>query len=303
MLFGVDIFIHSQLLETNSHQSARTAEAISIVTQEISKGTADQTVETEKTARKMGELAKQIETVVAKSHEMEEISSVAIQQSLDSKKVADRLMDKAKETGDITKAFTKDLNELNSSVEEIRNITEMIGYIAEQTNLLALNASIEAARAGQYGLGFAVVAEEVNKLVVKSQNAAQMIEANINRILERTRISNKTAERAYVIVEEQLLAVQQAQQSYDAIIKALETIVARNADMYESIRKMNNVKEETLVSISSISTVSEEAAASAQEVTASAQEQAAIAAEVSRLAKEQLVMADKLVASISVFKD
>lgn len=202
MLFGVDIFIHSQLLETNSHQSARTAEAISIVTQEISKGTADQTVETEKTARKMGELAKQIETVVAKSHEMEEISSVAIQQSLDSKKVADRLMDKAKETGDITKAFTKDLNELNSSVEEIRNITEMIGYIAEQTNLLALNASIEAARAGQYGLGFAVVAEEVNKLAVKSQNAAQMIEANINRILERTRISNKTAERAYVIVEE-----------------------------------------------------------------------------------------------------
>lgn len=303
MLFGVDIFIHSQLLETNSHQSARTAEAISIVTQEISKGTADQTVETEKTARKMGELAKQIETVVAKSHEMEEISSVAIQQSLDSKKVADRLMDKAKETGDITKAFTKDLNELNSSVEEIRNITEMIGYIAEQTNLLALNASIEAARAGQYGLGFAVVAEEVNKLVVKSQNAAQMIEANINRILERTRISNKTAERAYVIVEEQLLAVQQAQQSYDAIIKALETIVTCNADVYESIRKMNNVKEETLVSISSISTVSEEAAASAQEVTASAQEQAAIAAEVSRLAKEQLVMADKLVASISVFKD
>lgn len=303
MLFGVDIFIHSQLLETNSHQSARTAEAISIVTQEISKGTADQTVETEKTARKMGELAKQIETVVAKSHEMEEISSVAIQQSLDSKKVADRLMDKAKETGDITKAFTKDLNELNSSVEEIRNITEMIGYIAEQTNLLALNASIEAARAGQYGLGFAVVAEEVNKLVVKSQNAAQMIEANINRILERTRISNKTAERAYVIVEEQLLAVQQAQQSYDAIIKALETIVTCNADVYESIRKMNNVKEETLVSISSISTVSEETAASAQEVTASAQEQAAIAAEVSRLAKEQLVMVDKLVASISVFKD
>jgi len=100
-----------------------------------------------------------------------------------------------------------------------------------------------------------------------------------------------------------LLAVQQAQQSYDAIIKALETIVTCNADVYESIRKMNNVKEETLVSISSISTVSEETAASAQEVTASAQEQAAIAAEVSRLAKEQLVMVDKLVTSISVFKD
>ena len=97
--------------------------------------------------------------------------------------------------------------------------------------------------------------------------------------------------------------MQQAQQSYDAIIKALETIVTCNADVYESIRKMNNVKEETLVSISSISTVSEETAASAQEVTASAQEQAAIAAEVSRLAKEQLVMVDKLVTSISVFKD
>lgn len=298
-----EVLEHSQLLETNSRQSARTAEAISVVTQEISNGTAQQTMETEKAARKMGELAKQIEKVVAKSHEMEEVSSAAIQQSQTSKEAADRLMDKAKETDAITRAFTKDICELNASVAKIRNFTEMIGYITEQTNLLALNAAIEAARAGQYGLWFAVVAEEMTKLAVQSQKAARMIDTNINQILERTRISNQTAERAHVIVEEQLLAVQQARQSYDEIIKAMQTIVTRNADVHESIQKMNNVKEETLVSISSISTVSEETAASAQEVTASAQEQAAIAEQVSMLAKELLAMADKLVASISVFKD
>ncbi|HYH03572.1 MAG TPA: methyl-accepting chemotaxis protein [Bacillota bacterium] len=294
---------HSQLLEINSRQSARTAEAISVVTQEISKGTAEQTVEAEKAARKMGELAKQIETVVAKSHEMEEISSAAKHQSQTSKEAADRLMDKAIETDAITKAFANDICELNASVAEIRNITEMISYIAEQTNLLALNAAIEAARAGQYGLGFAVVAEEVNKLAVKSQNAAQMIDSNINQILERTRISTQTAERAHDIVEEQLHAMQQARQSYEAIIEAMNTIVARNSDVHESIQKMNNVKEETLISISSISTVSEETAASSEEVTASAQEQAVIAEQVSKLANELLKMADKLVTSISVFKD
>lgn len=298
-----EVVTHSHILESNSKQSARTAEAISLVTQEISKGTAEQTVEAEKTSLKMDELAKQIETVVSKSQEMEQISVDAKKLSLASKAVTDKLLGKAQETDYITNAFAKDITELNKSAGEIRNITDLITRIAEQTNLLALNAAIEAARAGDYGLGFAVVADEVNKLAVQTQNAARMIEDNLNKIVMKTQVSAKTAERAHVVVEEQFKAVCQAQESNDAITEAMNTIVLRISDVNDYIRQMNQIKDNTINSISSISAVSEENAASAEEVNASSQEQASIAEQVSALANELLNMADKLVEIVSVFKD
>ncbi|HEY8462531.1 MAG TPA: methyl-accepting chemotaxis protein [Bacillota bacterium] len=298
-----EVLNNSQILESDSNHSARTAEAISTVTQEISKGTAEQTVETEKAARQMADLARQIETVAQKSNEMETASRETIKLSSDSKAVIDQLIMKANQSDQITNTFSNDLRELYTSAGEIRKITEVIAHIAEQTNLLSLNAAIEAARAGEHGTGFAVVAEEVNKLAAQSQNAAQMIETILKRIQDKTKVSNQTAKQAHTIVAEQLMAVQKTQGSFDLITEAMNTIVLKIADVNEYIQQMNKVKDATLAFISNISAVSEETAASSQEVTAAAEEQASIAEQVNRLAQEYTKIADKLVASIAVFKD
>lgn len=297
-----EVLNHSKILKENSAQSAQTAEAVSLATGEITKGTTDQTQEAERASQRMTELANQIEAVVLKSNEVEQFSAMVRKMSVESKNVVLDLMHKAKDTGNITNTVIHDIHQLSSSASEIRTITEAITNIAEQSNLLALNAAIEAARAGEMGLGFAVVAEEINKLAAQSQVSAKTINGILKEIQAKSDTSSQTALTAHKIVEEQLLAVQKAQKSFDEIIVAVDKIVDRMSEVNENIHEINTVKENTISSIMNISAISEETAASTEEVSASTEEQSVIAETVSLLALDLLKRSDKLVASIAKFK-
>lgn len=297
-----EVLKHSKILEESSAQSTHTAKAVVTATMEITRGTIEQTQEAEKTTQKMADLSKRIETVVAKSSEVGEITGSVRKMGLQSQEVIGRLRQKANETDAITNEVVKDIHELSSSAEEIRSLTEIITGISEQTNLLALNAAIEAARAGEYGLGFAVVAEEINKLAAQSQEAAKTINNILKKIQAKSAVSTQTVSRAHQIVEEQLVAVEQAQKSFDGINEAMNNVVSRMSEVNENIKKMNTVKEETINSIMNISAISEETAAASQEVSASTEEQTAIAEQVSALAGELLKIADLLVNSMAKFK-
>ncbi len=295
------ILEQSFALKDSSNESVQTSEAVSVAMQQISQGTSDQTVETEKAANQMNDLAKTIDFVVGKANEVEAITGLAKKMSLKSKEAIHLLTQKAKETDDITVLITKNINDFIASMEKIQNFTGIITEITEQTNLLALNAAIEAARAGESGRGFAVVAEEMNKLAGQSRDAAKIINDIINAIHSQSMASAHSSEEAHKIVEEQITAVLSARDSFDEVVTAMDGIIERTLGMVDTIKKIGDFKEKTLSSIMTISTVSEETAASSEEVLASTEEQTAIAEQVLELAEKLNYLAENLVTLTNSF--
>jgi methyl-accepting chemotaxis protein len=292
----------SSALEESSDQSAQTAENVAVAMSEISKGTMEQTQEAEKSANQMNDLANQIDTVVNKAGEVEQITNATKVLSVKSKDVVSLLIEKTNETDQITNEIVDTISDLRTSAEEIRSVTEVITNLAEQTNLLGLNASIEAARAGEMGQGFAVVAEEVNKLAAQSRAATKSINNILHSIEQKTTASTQTVEKAHQIVTEQIKAVNSAQSSFDEIISAMDNAVIKIIDMNERVKKINVLKELTARAILNISSISEETAASAEEVSASSQEQTAGAEQVKMMARELRHMAEQLVDVTSKFQ-
>ncbi len=288
-------------LKDGSAQSAQTSESVAIAMQQISQGTADQTVESEKTSNQMNNLAQEIDSVVVKANEVEAITGSTKELSLKSKGAIQLLIQKAQETDDITEVISQNINDLNISMGKIREVTEVIAGITEQTNLLALNASIEAARAGDAGRGFAVVADEIGKLANQSRDSAKTINDIIKTIQEQTLISAQTSGQAHQIVAEQMNAVFSVRDSFDGIIAAMDGVIERSIEMIDIIKRVNSYKERTISSIMTISAVSEQTAASSQEILASTEEQMAIADQVKDLAEKLNNLAEELVTMTDSF--
>jgi methyl-accepting chemotaxis protein len=293
--------VRSGVMERNSEQAAQAATDVATAMEQISRGTLEQTKESEKTSVMMSELALLIDDTVGKAGEVEEITSSTRSLGVSTQEAIKTLIDKAQQADEIVHAFVDNIDQSDNSAQQISQITEAIATIAEQTNLLALNAAIEAARAGEAGRGFAVVADEVNKLASQTQEAARMIEGILQTIGKQTQLSKKTAIQVYQVVDEQNSAVDLTKEAFSEVVKAMDNVVTRMSAMTGNIGSINKLKEETVQAILNISTISEETSASAEEVSASAEEQTGMAEAAKGMAEALNTMAERLVETISHF--
>ncbi|MGE3272201.1 MAG: methyl-accepting chemotaxis protein [Chloroflexota bacterium] len=204
----------------------------------------------------------------------------------------------------VTEAAAK-VEELGRLGDKIGAVVETIDDIAEQTNLLALNAAIEAARAGEHGRGFAVVADEVRKLAERSQRETKAIGELIIEVQAGTRDAVKAMETGSVKVEQGSQKADQAGDALSQILEAVQATVTQVGGIATAAQDMSAGAQSVVDTMHSLSAVVEESSAATEEMAAQAgqvtgaiQSIAAVSEENSAATEEVSASAEEMTAQV-----
>ena len=303
-------------VSTNSIHVASAAEELT--------ASAEQTTQaTDQIALSIQEIASGSDTQVQSANEcstaMKEMT-IGIQQVAEtSSSVSESAIETNKEANLGNESLQKvihQMNTINTSVEdsasvirrlgnlsnEIGNIIGVITGIADQTNLLALNAAIEAARAGEHGKGFAVVADEVRKLAEQSKESADQIAELINKIQVDTNQAVNVMEVGTQEVATGMQIVKETGEGFEKILRSIEQVTAQIQEVSAISEEMSASAEEVNASLEEMAHIAQHSSSNTQNVASASEEQLASMEEITSSASSLSNMAEDLQALVSKFK-
>lgn len=286
----------------NSNKLVSSARNISEIVNNMETGINQQADDAENCLKKMDELSGKIMNVVNSAQSINESSNNTRLILKDGMGTINDLNDRMKDTSEITKQIIVDIEELRKESMLISTITGTINEIAEQTNLLSLNASIEAARAGDAGRGFSVVADEIRKLADESVAASNKIRQIIQNIDKSTKGTVDTAKRAEDIVVLQEEALGNTVSIFNAIHSHMQKLSENIDQITSEAKEMIVTKDNTLSAIENISAVLEETAAASSEVLTAVEGQVDSAEYLNTASRTLRDDSKKLQQAITIFK-
>lgn len=250
--------------------------AISDAIAEINSGVSHEADEAEECLSKMDALSGKILRTGDKISEVERLADSTKQIVQDGSDSMEQLIEQSHETFNITSTVNEKVDKLIEHSIQIEEFVNNINDIADQTTLLSLNASIEAARAGQMGRGFTVVAEEIKKLSENSMESAKAIEDLVRQIHLMTDDAKAATSQAQGIVKNQQEMVGTTKQMFLDMNQVIEQLLENMKMIANEIQSMDIDRADTLNSIKNISDVIEETLASTHLVSERIREQASI---------------------------
>lgn len=202
----------------------------------------------------------------------------------------------------IVKEVANRVEGLNNKTREITKLVEVITDIADQTNLLALNAAIEAARAGEQGKGFAVVADEVRKLADQVSQSVSNISTIVQTIQDETNHVTQSLIEGYKEVEKGSQQTNNASRSYREISSAVNEMVTNINSVSTNLQNIADSTTSIDLAIENIAAVSEQSAASSQQTSAAIQEVSSSMDSIADAAKNLSKTANELQHIVTGFK-
>jgi methyl-accepting chemotaxis protein len=255
-----------------SDQLASAAEELSAVTEESTRSLIRQDSEIQQAATAVNQMTAAVEEVARNAVSTSEVSKTAAQDAVDGR---EQVNDTVKGIGTMVREITRStdsVSELATNVRDISKVLEVIRSIADQTNLLALNAAIEAARAGEQGRGFAVVADEVRALAHRTQASTVEIEGMIGTVQSGADGAVEAMSKSLAMANGTQRLAESAGTALEKITNGVAQINERNMVIASASEEQAQVAREVDRNLLNIQDLSTQSSAGANQTSASSQE-------------------------------
>lgn len=291
----------SQDLALAGDETSRASEEVANAINDIARGAGEQAKDTENGAVKVAEIGSMIEREQERLGDLlNSTAKVAVLKD-EGFTIINDLIVKTEESNRASQEIKHVIASTSESADKIRNASSMIRSISEQTNLLALNAAIEAARAGEHGRGFAVVADEVRKLAEQSNQFTSEIETVIGELIHMTSQAVNTVEELGRQIQVQSESVVMTKNKFDGISSAVDVTKVTMQEFSQESRLMLEKKNELVNIIGNLSAIAEQNAAATEESAAAVEEQTATLHHIAQSIDTLAELAEELQAEVSKF--
>ncbi|GCL72778.1 methyl-accepting chemotaxis protein [Paenibacillus naphthalenovorans] len=286
----------------SAEQTSKATEQISIAIQEVALGSEKQVHSAAEANQAAAEILRGMNQAALSIQSVADLTTTANEKATAGNKVVTQAMEQMNVMQRSVGHTAEVMNALGEKSKEIGHIVQLITEISNQTNLLALNAAIEAARAGEHGRGFAVVADEVRKLAEQSGDAAGQIRQLIGEVQAEADKAVQSMDEGANVILEGIQMVHQSGEAFRDIVKAIEQVAAESQEVSAIIEQVNSSSQSMAEMMEGVAHIAEQSAGNTQNVAASAEEQNASMEEISASAESLSKMAQDLQEMISKFK-
>lgn len=289
-------------LNEMTSQSAAASNQIAESITDVAGSTNSQLTAVDDASTAVTELTERIDAVSENAEKAAVETKQATETAHNGSKVVEHTVKDMERLSEVVGESAKMVNNLGERSDTIGKITGTISGIAEQTNLLALNAAIEAARAGEAGRGFAVVADEIRKLATQSDEAASQISSLISQIQNETEKAVRGMQNGTDQLSATRASVEETGKEFQSIVDLVETIANRSKQIAEASKSAATNAESCQDAIQNIGEMSRSVVSNSETVSAASEEQAASVHEMASSCQHLSETATTLLNEVSKFK-